>query len=178
MANRANNWQDKTTLLNLLITTSINGYTYNHGAVELNIDAQTLFNYLTNLVLPELTSETENLNDLPLLKATSIKFLYFFRNQIPDDQVLNIASLMAKFLPAESQVIQSYAAACLEKMLIKKSNGNPNMQVLNDNNVDSNMISLFFSNLCQLLNDNKDLYAVRALFRVIQLSKKRLIPFA
>ena len=63
-------------------------------------------------------------------------------------------------------------------MLIKKSQGNSNQPVLNDQNVDQGLIQTFLQNLCELLNDNKDLYAVRALYRVIQLSKKHLIPFA
>lgn len=37
---------------------------------------------------------------------------------------------MSALLKAESFVIQSYAAACLEKMLIKKSQENPNQLVL------------------------------------------------
>jgi len=40
------------------------------------------------------------------------------------------------------------------------------------------MLSKLLQNLCELLQNNKDLYAVRALLRVIQLSKQNLIPFA
>ena len=126
----------------MLITASISSYTYAQGAVELNVDDATLFNYLEQLVLPELATNNGNpdsINELPLLKATAIKFLYFFRNQIPDSQVLNVATLMADLLKAESFVIQSYASACLEKMLIKRSispnNHNIATCVLNDTNV-------------------------------------------
>ena len=40
------------------------------------------------------------------------------------------------------------------------------------------MLSKLLQNLCELLSENKDLYAMRALLRVISLSKQNLEPFA
>ena len=90
----------------MLITSSIGVYTYTLGATDLLIEQQTLFNYLEQLVIPELQLAPQNkIDDLPLLKATSIKFLYFFRNQIPDAQVQYVANLMADYLKSESLVV-------------------------------------------------------------------------
>ena len=83
--NRESQWTKKTTLLNLLITASIQSYTYRNGATDLKIPEQVLFSYIEQMVLPEL-QETEY-DNLPLLKATCIKFVYMFRNQIPDEHV-------------------------------------------------------------------------------------------
>jgi len=54
-----------------------------------------------------------------------------FRNQIPDTYVLQFVQLFSQYLKSEMPVNQSYAAACIEKLLVKKSsiNGKP---VLND----------------------------------------------
>jgi hypothetical protein len=41
--NRVQNWYNKTTLLNLLITASIGCYTYLHGATEMLISSDSLF---------------------------------------------------------------------------------------------------------------------------------------
>lgn len=114
-------------MLNLLITTSIEQYTYTQGAVKLLIDSSTLFGYLDSLIIPELSLGPNNkLEDLPLLKATCIKFIYFFRNQMPDGQVPMVASMMADYLKSDSKVIQSYAAACIEKMLSRqRTDGQP-----------------------------------------------------
>ena len=67
--------------------------------------------------------------------------MYFFRNQIPDGQVINIAQLMTNLLKSDSQVNQSYAAATLEKMIIKRSVENNKVNVLTEQNTDENMIS-------------------------------------
>jgi len=73
-------------VLNLIITASISQYTYRNGAVEINISYETLASYLENLILTEMT-ENEPIDNLPILKATCIKFIYMFRNQIPDNFV-------------------------------------------------------------------------------------------
>jgi hypothetical protein len=95
-----------------------------------------LFSYLEQLVIPELqVTPTNKLDDLPLLKATSIKFLYFFRNQIPDAQVQFVAVLMADYLKAESVVTQSYASACIEKMLTRKRLDNQPGNVMTEQSI-------------------------------------------
>lgn len=71
-----------TSLLNLLVTASISSYTYKSGATEINISPADLWNYVSQLALPEL--QEPQINNLPILKATCIKFVYMFRNQIDD----------------------------------------------------------------------------------------------
>lgn len=47
-----------------------------------------------------------------------------FRNQIPDNFVPVFLGKVSDFLKSENQVNQSYAAACIEKLLVRKtSNG-------------------------------------------------------
>lgn len=75
-------------------------------------------------------------------------------------------------------VNKSYAAACIEKLLIRKSLNNQNQMIFTQQTIDKDLISKLLQNLCELLNDIKDLYAIRALFRVIQLSGNNLVPFA
>ena len=87
--NKAQQWQKKVALLNLIITASISCYTYQHGATELLVDNNMLGSYLQQLVIPELqVPQGQNIDDLPILKATCIKFVYMFRNQVEDEPVL------------------------------------------------------------------------------------------
>ncbi len=53
-------------------------YTYRHGATELQISSEMFETYLQQLIIPEL-QETQ-IDNLPMLKATCIKFVYMFRN--------------------------------------------------------------------------------------------------
>jgi len=70
-------------------------------------------------VLPEL--QEDDIDKLPLMKATCIKLLYMFRNQTPDEHTPNMVQLLNNFLKSMYIVNQSYAAATIEKMLVKKS---------------------------------------------------------
>ena len=79
-----------------------------------------LWSYIEQLVLPELQY---NVEDFPILKATCIKFVYMFRNQIPQNFVVSFLDLLANFLQSSSIVNQSYAAACIEKFLVYSVNG-------------------------------------------------------
>jgi len=49
-----------------------------------------------------------------------------FRNQIPDQYIPPLLDKIADFLKSEYQVNQSYAAACIEKMLVKTSASDAN----------------------------------------------------
>jgi len=59
-----------------------------------------------------------------------------FRNQVPDEYVATFVELFADYLRASTIVTQSYAAASIEKLLLKKKMLNKNEMVLNDKNVD------------------------------------------
>jgi len=172
--NRSTQWSKKCSLLNLLITASISSYTYRNGASDINIPADTLFSYIEQLVIPEL--QEQDIDNLQLLKATCIKFVYMFRNQIPEQHTQTFLGLFSGFLGSSSVVNQSYAAACIEKLILKKNaTGQP---VLTSDNIDGNILMGLLSNLCNLLNDQKNLYAMRSLYRVVQLSKDKVLQFS
>lgn len=145
--------------------------------MEILIDINTLLSYFESLVIPELQVGPQNdINSLPIVKATCIKFVYMFRNQIPPSHVTTFVDLFANYLKAESRVVQSYAAACIDKLLTHKDESGKT--ILNASNVDANLVTKLLQHICELLNENKDLYAIRALLRVIQLSQQNLASFA
>lgn len=63
-----------------------------------------------------------------------------FRNQIPDSYVPLFVDKVADFLQSQSPVNQSYAAACIEKLLIRKTNNNTGVPILTADIVDMTMI--------------------------------------
>ncbi len=148
--NKAHHWQKKITLLNLLLTASIGCYTYQHGATEILVPQESFQNYLEALIIPELI-DSANIDALPLLRATCIKFVYMFRNQVPDDFVTKFVDLFADYLKSSMIVTQSYAAASIEKLFLKRSLHNKNVPVLTDKNIDQGLVSKLLQNLCELL---------------------------
>ena len=59
-----------------------------------------------------------------------------FRNQIPDEFVTQFVDLFAGYLQSTMIVNQSYSAASIEKLLLKRQLLNKNLTVLNETNID------------------------------------------
>ena len=111
---------------------------------------------------------------MPILKATCLKFVYLFRNQIPEDNVLTFMELTYKFLKSEHKVCYSYAASCIEKLLIKKSKATGNL-VLSKDKLNQDLVNTLLTGLCEVLtNEDGNQYAMRALYRVIQVSQEKI----
>ena len=70
------------------------------------------------------------------MKATCIKFVYMFRNQIVDEHVPLFVQLFSGYLKSEQQVNQSYASACIEKLLIRKQLNDKTKSVITEKNMD------------------------------------------
>jgi hypothetical protein len=98
--NREKEWIKKTTVLNLIITASISQYTYRAGAEQVQISFEQLASYLENLVLPEL--QEAKIDHLPILKASCLKFVYMFRNQLPDQFVPVFLDKVSDFLRSQN----------------------------------------------------------------------------
>ncbi|WCJ32537.1 Exportin-2 [Euphorbia peplus] len=78
-------------------------------------------NFFIRAILPEL--QGEDVNGFPLLKAGAIKFLTVFRSLIPKLLAVQLLPDLVRFLGAKSNVVHSYAASCIEKMLLVKDEG-------------------------------------------------------
>ena len=149
-------WQQMATVVNLIITASISCYTYQHGASSIRITPEMLEQYITQLIVPELQIQqlqdgSSSLDNLPILKSTCIKFVYMFRNQIPEHFLADFVNLFADYLRSENQVNQSYAAAAIEKLMIRK--GSNGKVVLTESSISQEMLAKLLQNLCELLRN-------------------------
>ena len=89
-------------VINLIITAGIGTYTYQHGANDIRVSPELLVNYIQSLIVPELQMvEGQSIDNLAIVKATCIKFVYMFRNQIPDEFVIEFVKLFSDYLKSE-----------------------------------------------------------------------------
>ncbi|KAL2904063.1 Exportin-2 [Bienertia sinuspersici] len=80
-----------------------------------------LQSFFTLVVVPELQSQ--DVNSYPLLKAGALKFITVFRDQLPKSSVLPLVPEVLRFLCAEANVVHSYAAIFIDKILLVKDEG-------------------------------------------------------
>ena len=68
-------------------------------------------------------------NTLPVLKADSIKYIMIFRSMLPQDMVVGSIPQLVRHLAANSQVVHTYAACAIEKILVMKAPDGSSMYV-------------------------------------------------
>ncbi|KAJ6320195.1 hypothetical protein OIU78_015556 [Salix suchowensis] len=136
-ANPAAQWKDKDCAIYLVVSLSAK----KAGGTSVSTDLVDVQSFFASVIVPELQSQ--DVNAFPMLKAGALKFFTMFRNQIPKTLVLQLFPYLIQFLGAESNVVHSYAASCIEKLLLVKDEGGrsrytsadvaPNLLVLMNN---------------------------------------------
>ncbi len=61
------------------------------------------------------------MNHQPYLSSTAIKFIFMFRNQLPDDTLLVLLGQVSNFMKSDNYIVRSYSAATIEKLVMRKS---------------------------------------------------------
>ncbi|CAN1157150.1 CAS [Linum perenne] len=116
-SNPAANWKDKDCAIYLVVSLA----TKKSGGVDVSTDIVDVQSFFGSVIVPELQSQ--DVNSCPMLKAGALKFFTMFRNQIPKHLAIHYLPDLARFLGAESNVVHSYAASCIEKLLLVKDDG-------------------------------------------------------
>lgn len=98
----------------LCIAMAVRGQTQRDGVTAVN-QSININDFLVNLVVPELRSEDVSQN--PVCRASCMKFITTFRNQLPKESVMELLPYIVRHTTAPSPVVHTYAAICIEKLL-------------------------------------------------------------
>ncbi|OMO64274.1 hypothetical protein CCACVL1_21898 [Corchorus capsularis] len=116
-ANPSANWKDKDCAIYLVVSLA----TKKAGGTSVSTDLVDVQTFFASVIVPELQSQ--DVNGFPMLKAGAIKFFTMFRGHIQKPVVFQLFPDLVRFLGAESNVVHSYAANCIEKLLLVKEEG-------------------------------------------------------
>eukprot|EP00887_Chlorella_sp_A99_P002133 scaffold21.g2133.t1 len=117
-ASPAANWKAKDCAVYLVSALTVRGKTAAQGATTTNTLVN-LAEFFTQHIAPELASSA--VNDQAVLKADALKFLTTFRSQLPHDALRQLFPLLG----SESNVVHSYAAIAVERLLSLRQAGRP-----------------------------------------------------
>ncbi|CAL4918693.1 unnamed protein product [Urochloa decumbens] len=112
-ADRANNWKEKDAAIYLVIALMQKPGATGGGTPVVDMES-----FFTSVIVPEL--QAPDWQSEPMLKATVLRFLKEFRDQIPKATALALLPSVVRFLTHESNVVHSYAATFIENLLIIK----------------------------------------------------------
>uniref|UniRef100_A0A7N2MR78 Exportin-2 C-terminal domain-containing protein n=1 Tax=Quercus lobata TaxID=97700 RepID=A0A7N2MR78_QUELO len=125
-ANPVTNWKDKDCAIYLVVSLA----TKTAGGSLVSTDLVDVQSFFASVIVPELKGQ--DVNGFPMLKAGALKFFTMFRNHLSKDVIVQIFQDLVRFLVAESNLVHSYAASCIEKLLLVKDEGGRSRYTAND----------------------------------------------
>lgn len=160
-ANPTANWKDKDCAIYLVVSLSTKKAGTSYVSTDL-VDVQSFFE---SVIVPELQSS--DVNGYPMLKAGALKFFTMFRSQISKHVALKFLPDLVRFLAAESNVVHSYAASCIEKLLLVKDEGGaPRYSSADINPIFAMLMNNLFSAL-KLPESEENQYVMKCIMRVL-----------
>ncbi|KAM3923511.1 exportin-2 isoform 1-T3 [Leptodactylus fuscus] len=169
------NWKHKDAAIYLVTSLASKAQTQKHGITQAN-ELVNLTEFFISHILPDLKSV--NINEYPVLKADGIKYIMFFRNQVPKDQLLVAVPLLIAHLQAESIVVHTYAAHALERFFTMRG-GAANTTLISA----ADMLPFaeqLLSNLFKALSmpgSSENEYIMKAIMRSFSLLQEAIIPY-
>ncbi len=115
------NWKAKDAALHIVLAVSVQSTNPMTGLSELNSSIN-IVGIFEQHVLPEIHDNNINNSTTSnaIVKADAIKLICILRNHFPKPFLVNILPHIIRYLQAESVVVQTYAAMCIEKFLTIK----------------------------------------------------------
>lgn len=115
--NPKSNWKYKDCAIYLVVSLA----TKSAGGTSVSTDLVDVQNFFVSVIVPEL--QNQDVTSFPMLKAGALKFFTLFRNQIPKLVALQLFTDVIRWLGSTDYVVHSYAASCIEKLLLVKDDG-------------------------------------------------------
>ena len=171
----AKNWKAKDAALYLIAAIAMRSKTTKHGITKtsdlVNIPDILQSQCITELQKPDLSSQ-------PVLRADAIRFITTFRSILPKDLLVNCLPLIAVHLKAPSHVVHTYAAHCIEKMLVLRDANSrmvmqlPQLQPLFET-IATNLLAVL-----KIQGSELNEYAMKCLLRSMSTMQEQLAPFS
>uniref|UniRef100_A0A6I8SJM6 Exportin-2 n=1 Tax=Xenopus tropicalis TaxID=8364 RepID=A0A6I8SJM6_XENTR len=168
------NWKHKDAAIYLVTSLASKAQTQKHGITQAN-ELVNITEFFVNHILPDLKSA--NINEYPVLKADGIKYIMFFRSQLPKEQLLVTIPLLIAHLQAESVVVHTYAAHALERFFTMKGATSPTLIVAAEM---MPYVELLLANLFKALSlpgSSENEYIMKAIMRSFSLLQEAIIPY-
>ena len=163
--NPAANWRSKDAAFYLVLALSVKESSQARGATSTSAMVD-VGDFYERHVLPELQSP--NVGAVPVVKADAIKFVTVFRSQLPKEVSVGVVlPAMVRLLGAESVVVHTYAANCVERTLAIQEAGGPRLRPEDVGPHLGALLVALFSVLDQPDSEANE-YAMKCIMRVIE----------
>ncbi|KAG9143956.1 hypothetical protein Leryth_021624 [Lithospermum erythrorhizon] len=160
-ANPDENWKYKDCAIYLVVSLA----TKRAGGSSVSTDLVEVENFFSSVIVPEL--QGRDVNAFPMLKAGALKFFTMFRNQIPKNFTMSLLTDVIRFLTADSNVVHSYSASCIEKLLLVKDDGSKSRYTSADLTPFLLMLMTNLFTALQKTESEENQYVMKCIMRVL-----------
>ena len=169
------NWKAKDAALYLIAAIAMRSKTTKHGITKtselVNVPDILRSQCIAELQKPDITSQ-------PILRADAIRFITTFRSTLPKDLLVSCLPLVAVHLKSPSHVVHTYAAHCIEKMLVLRDAEKAPVVALSQLQPLFRTIAESLLGIFKLQGSDLNEYAMKCLLRCMSAMQDHLAPFA
>lgn len=169
------NWKCKDAALYLITAIAARSKTTKHGITKTSelVNVADIFH---SQCLPELQKPT--ITDQPVLRADSIRYLTTFRSVLPLEVLVNALPVLVLHLGSPSHVVHTYAAHCLEKLLIVK--GADGLAVIKPGHLEPHFEALLINlfNVLKVEGSEQNEYVMKAIMRSMSTMQEKVTPYS
>ncbi|KAK7791230.1 hypothetical protein R5R35_001387 [Gryllus longicercus] len=172
--NPSQNWTSKDAAVYLVTSLAAKGQTQRHGITQ-SSELVNLHEFASQHILPEL--QKGDVNTLPVLKADAIKYVMIFRTLLPREMVVGALPHLVSHLKASNQVVHTYAACAIEKILAKReTDGSLMIKGEELAPLASELLNNLFAAM-DFPGSNENEYVMKAVMRSFSTLQQQVVPF-
>ncbi len=173
--NPSENWKQKDAALYLIAAIATRSRTVKQGTTKTS-DLVNVADIFTAQCLPELQNPA--LNQHHVLRADAIRYLTTFRSVLPRELVVGSLPLLATHLTSRSHVVHTYAAHCLERLLVMK--GSDNTSVIKPDDLFPHLEVVLVNLLGMLKIQGSELneYVMKAILKTMSTMQEKVVPYS
>ncbi|XP_073388000.1 exportin-2 [Physcomitrium patens] len=159
----AENWNAKDCAIYLVVSLAPKQASTGAAGTDL-VNFEQFFN---SQIVPELRAQGSNYNGI--LKADALKFLTTFRTLVPKQLTLELMPQLIQFLVAEANVVHSYAALAIEKLLTIKDGRHTRYSAADLTPFLQSLFANLFGAL-KLVDSQENAYVMKCIMRVLSIA--------
>ncbi|KAL1115301.1 hypothetical protein AAG570_007332 [Ranatra chinensis] len=165
-------WKAKNAAVYLVISMAGKGQTQKHGVTQVS-SLVPLQEFAAQYIIPELETDV---NGQAVVKADSIKYLLQFRSILPPEVVVGSLGAIVRHLRANSQVVHSYAASAVDRILTLRQN---NVLIVTGEKLvplAGELLPALF-NCLSMRGSEENEYVMKAIMRSFSTLQEAVIPY-
>jgi len=173
-SNPQSNWKAKDACIYIVTSLATKKSTAKHGTTETN-QLVNLEDFYKTQIEPDLSAS--DVDQYPVLKADAIKYVITFRSVLPREVLLKSLGYMVKLLKTNINVVHSYAANAIERLLMVRAANTTNVITPNDVLPINKELFLNLFGALSFPGSSENEYIMKAIMRVCTTLQDSIAPY-